>query len=1494
MFRRIAALLPVVAAVLILNIILNAGDAVADSLARVQPDLKPLDLSRAPTVEELMAAGQLGGQLYPTSDIVVDDPRFPRHAAKAMGAGSKGLSAPDRHRQINLSFGTAIQEWNRHNYVEAVVLFKKHVADFSDSPWVSEALLHLGCDAFYHGRSTEAEAYFNDIIGRNRNNRHEGAMIMTNKARLRLAVLKAARNNTKEAIELFALLAKESSDWRDRTYATQWLQRLSKMKNAGTAPLACGAQALSRFLEVSGLDDGKTGLDLLRPKNSRGFSFEELARIAAERGVQLAALRLKPEDLPQLELPVLVHLSGHLPGDSGHYWVLEEMNDGRLTLFDPQGERYYSQTFAEFAREWSGAVLVNEDADTPLPGVRLVGLEMEEIAGGCCGVPKPESDLGKKIKQGAEFLSNWFTGVFAPMPPVIGELAPLLSEEGAAAERGGMDALKEMKAREALRDRGDYDEYLRVKNMPMDQFCTEFGCGAPTWFVNPVNMNLFVQDTPLWYRPAVGLPVQITLSYNSQSAIAQHEPFGPKWQFNYGSSLVVDTGGEVTIFMADGRRDVYSPNPAGGYLHPYQVYNTLVKLAENRFELLFPDGRVYLYAIPSGTSSLQPFLTESRDAYGNKLSFTYDSQIHLTTITDALGGVTTLTYNGNGLITRATDPFGRHADFEYSPSGALNKITDMGGYSFSFTYDSTFYLTSIGNTLGTSEFYIEPAEGINNSADSYPPPGGVMWENYRITVTNPQGGREEFYYNGYTGSSWHIQPRDYVSYYPGYDGYTTPKTSVNFGTTTGQRAEISSVTTPAGHNYSYVYDVNGDLLTNWEGSRYIYNDKGMVTAITDPRLNLTNRSYAPNGVDLLTETNGLGTVTYAYNANHGVTSVTDRLNHSTTHVYNSLGQLTSSTDPLGAVKSYEYDVNHRLARTSIAGVTIGSFTHDSFGRVRTYTNSAGVTLTYDYNLLDDVTRVTYPDSTFVVITYSTAIPRLVEAVTDRAGKTTSYSYDTLNRLTGLVRPDGSAFSYVRDANGNLTAATDPNGNTTRIKYDLDNRPIQETYPDGTILNRTFRSAGLLETITQADGRWFQLQFDEMFNLTSMTGGTLNGASHVYDAYNRRISMTDSRGETSYNYDAASRLTSVIGPAGSGTITLTYDNAGRRTGLEIDGRTITYAYDALGRVTGVTEAGKSHVFGYAGANPLPGSITRPSGSITTVLRDSLNRPQQVDNKKSNSSLINRFAYTYAPGRKLPASETVTGGATPPVVPSALQIYGYDSMNQPLSGTSPDRTYTWDQNGNLITGYAADGSIFTATYDELNRLMTLEFTDTGGVARRTEYVYDGDGRLAAATESADSVPVREAKFVRLGPLLLQERDGTGAVVRDYTWSGSAGRGSTLLGIRQGGADYEYLFDGRGRVAALIDGTQTVAAAYSYDPFGAPYSSGSFKQPFRSSFSEFDERAGLYQFSSRFFLPNPGAMISRQVTTQPGGLPAGNHFRPLRLLEMRPTAALQGSLP
>ncbi len=74
---------------------------------------------------------------------------------------------------------------------------------------------------------------------------------------------------------------------------------------------------------------------------------------------------------------------------------------------------------------------------------------------------------------------GWVKGWGARMPPVIGQLEPLLSKEGAAAQRGLAEALKEKFAKDRLAETGDTEEYYRIREMPLDEFLETY---APDWY----------------------------------------------------------------------------------------------------------------------------------------------------------------------------------------------------------------------------------------------------------------------------------------------------------------------------------------------------------------------------------------------------------------------------------------------------------------------------------------------------------------------------------------------------------------------------------------------------------------------------------------------------------------------------------------------------------------------------------------------------------------------------------------------------------------------------------------------------------------------------------------------------------------------------------------------------------------------------------------------------------------------------------------------------
>ena len=101
------------------------------------------------------------------------------------------------------------------------------------------------------------------------------------------------------------------------------------------------------------------------------------------------------------------------------------------------------------------------------------------------------------------------------------------------------------------------------------------------------------------------------------------------------------------------------------------------------------------------------------------------------------------------------------------------------------------------------------------------------------------------------------------------------------------------------------------------------------------------------------------------------------------------------------------------------------------------------------------------------------------------------------------------------------------------------------------------------------------------------------------------------------------------------------------------------------------------------------------------------------------------YTYDQVNDLIASETITNGPSPLNPDSESIAYANNNLNQLEDSTPPFRTYAYDDDGNMTTGYTPDGYEFTAAYDAENRLKSLEYTDALSVVHTTEYFYRADG-------------------------------------------------------------------------------------------------------------------------------------------------------------------------
>ena len=124
-----------------------------------------------------------------------------------------------------------------------------------------------------------------------------------------------------------------------------------------------------------------------------------------------------------------------------------------------------------------------------------------------------------------------------------------------------------------------------------------------------------------------------------------------------------------------------------------------------------------------------------------------------------------------------------------------------------------------------------------------------------------------------------------------------------------------------------------------------------------------------------------------------------------------------------------------------------------------------------------------------------------------------------------------------------------------------------------------------------------------------------------------------------------------------------------------------------------QAGTSNfVYGYTGADPLVQTLTRPGGAQTTYeYNDPLKRLTALINNDASTQLVNRFDYAYTdaahPDQR--SSETVTNGPAFTFPQNELTSYEHNSLNQLICTTSPEKLFTYDDNGNMTKGYTPDG-------------------------------------------------------------------------------------------------------------------------------------------------------------------------------------------------------------
>jgi RHS repeat-associated protein len=476
------------------------------------------------------------------------------------------------------------------------------------------------------------------------------------------------------------------------------------------------------------------------------------------------------------------------------------------------------------------------------------------------------------------------------------------------------------------------------------------------------------------------------------------------------------------------------------------------------------------------------------------------------------------TYDANGNTLTETDPAGNQKTNTYD--AASNKLTEKNplGHVTTYTYNACNKVLTQKDPAGNTTTYTYDATNCNLLRFVKDALNAVTEYRY-----NSRGQQSDFI--DAVGSRW-----QWAYNAAGF---------------------VQSVTDPFGKATSFTFSPAGDLLTRidrnnrridfqydsahrlaretWDTvpprvTNYAYNAAGQLTSAADPDSALA-LAYLNTGKLLSVDNNSTPGVprvlmTYGYDGNGNVTSVSDSLGGLTAYGYDALDRLSRVTQSGTGVNpkrvDYQYDNASFLTKLSrfsdlagTQGVINTTFETDCNGcpgrttairHRKASDNSVVHDLTFNHDVVGNITSsidaegfhsYSY-DKVWQLLTATHAQPSLQP--------NEIYSYDAAeNRLSSHLNATYQ-YSYQVNSGNRLTG-------TLRSSYQYDN--------EGNLMRQTERSSG----------DYVEFSYDHRNRLIASAGRSTNGAPrpvsrYTYDSFNRRIQAAENGSVAAFAYDGA--------------------------------------------------------------------------------------------------------------------------------------------------------------------------------------------------------------------------------------------------------------------------------------------------------------------------------------------------------------------------------------
>ena len=538
----------------------------------------------------------------------------------------------------------------------------------------------------------------------------------------------------------------------------------------------------------------------------------------------------------------------------------------------------------------------------------------------------------------------------------------------------------------------------------------------------------------------------------------------------------------------------------------------------------------------------------------NIIVYQYDVMGNLKLISDSMGAKDVFTYDNQGRElshTRSklddTDSITEYSYYDLNGNKRFEKDGEL--HTWEYTYDKL-------NRLKTSKITVNGI--VQTTTYGYDDNGN------QTSVTDWRGNTSTDIYdslNRLIGKKDQFDKYIEKLEYNHNNVQTISYDALNHGTyfTYDKNNRLLTTKDPEGHTIKQTYDNVGNIETKKDGkdnlTTFVYDELGRLKSVKNAKNETTVYDYDNNG-NMISQTDGKNNVTYfEYNAANKLSKRIDpggRIKNADgtytydfskiiSYTYNADGSIDTITDRNGKVTKYEYDVHGRVTSKAI-GTNKISYTYFKDGNLKTITDSTGTT-ERTYDALDRVTSKKVPGFGECIYNYDIILDAndgsVAEKSTDPKGNVTTKVYDKAGRLWKVIA-DGKTTTYSYYDNGSVST----------VEYSDYSKEVYTYYKDNLLKElRNKRADG-------TDMDVYTYYYDAAHNISSKKE-VINGSN---------------KGETSYKYDVLNRLEKVTEPNGT-TTTYTYDAAGnRKTETIVESGTTTYndyEYNSQNRLVKIT-------------------------------------------------------------------------------------------------------------------------------------------------------------------------------------------------------------------------------------------------------------------------------------------------------------------------------------